>query len=579
MPTGAAAATATGSRWNDPVFLLLAALLAVAAAGLFAGALQRRRDGQKIAQLRATANFYQALESSMRTGLRVLDLQGRIVYVNPAFCAMTGWSAEDLIEATPPLPYWPLKHSTEVATRLHQEQDGATSSSGRQVTLRRKNGSLFEARMHAAPLCNAQGRQTGWIASVIDISEPSRVRAQLIAARQRFTAVLEALGASVSVASIGGVELLFANSSYRHWFGDSADGHLRMALKGGPASHPLRGSDDHLDQVDSLAGFPLESLAAEAPDQHTEVYFERLGRRLDVRSRYLHWVDGRLVQIIIATDVTARHAAEERLAAQAKRTEAISRLAAMGEMASSVAHELNQPLAAISNYCTGALARLQRQRISQEELQEALTKAAHQAQRAGQVIRHIRSFVQRSAPRRRPTAPGRIVARTLELIELDLGRRAITFTRTVPTSLPAVCADPVLIEQVLINLIRNSADAVDAAQRATRHIDLTLSRQSEGDSAGVLFAVSDSGTGLAEVVQASLYEPFFSTKSDGMGIGLGLCRSIVESHHGRIAAHNLYNENHKVTGCRFTFWLPAASQNNNPTERMKTTVRTKWTSP
>ena len=130
----------------------------------------------------------------------------------------------------------------------------------------------------------------------------------------------------------------------------------------------------------------------------------------------------------------------------------------------------------------------------------------------------------------------------------------------VAERMPLLLVDPILIEQVLVNLLRNAAESIDMAQRPTaqRLVELrVVSSQVEGQSA-VDFSVRDSGKGLAPEVMARLYEAFFSTKSDGMGIGLSLCRSIVESHLGRMTAENIYNGT-EVAGCRFSFWIPVAN--------------------
>lgn len=570
--------TSSGMAGNAAFWLALA-LFGLTMVLLVANWLQARRSRQRLQALQRETHFRRAMEHSMRTGLRVLDMQGRLVYVNPAFCEMTGWTRDELLGQSAPFPFWPPEQHATLHRRLQNELRGATDRAGVQVSLRRKNGSLFEARLYVSPLVDRHDRQTGWMASMADITEPNRIRWQLLAARKRFTTVLEALGSSVSVASIGGVELLFANKLYRQWFGDSADGHLRMVLMGASLRHAPRGNDDAMDQVDALAGFPLESMLADAPDEHAEIYVERLSKWMEVRSRYLHWVDGRLVQIIIATDVTARHDAEERMAAQAKHAEAINRLVTMGELASSVAHEMNQPLTAISNYCTGAISRLDRNRMSPEELRDVLGKTAHQAQRAGEVIRHIRGFVKRSAPRRQASRPNQIVAQVMELMVPELRRRDIAFKEKLPHALPAVYADPVLIEQVLINLIRNGADAIDAAGRDERRIRLHVNRIPEHQPPAVCFAVSDTGTGLPESIRGQLYDPFFSTKTDGMGIGLSLCRSIIESHQGRISAQDLYNQAGQLVGCRFAFWLPTTDRSQSAIERQHNPAAAKPISP
>ena len=513
----------------------------------------RRQQAQHA--LQAETTFRRAMENSMLTGMRALDLQGRITYVNPAFCTMTGWREQDLIGQTEPFAYWPNEDRELLAARLTEELGGVADPSGFQMRVKRKDGTVFDARLYVSPLVDATGKQTGWMASMTDITEPNRVRRQLSASYERFTTVLEALDASVSVAPLGSKELLFANKLYRQWFGTTTEGHLKLVLRGGTAD--TMASDESLDVVDSFVGLPMDSLAGTPPAEHAESYLERLDKWLEVRSRYLNWVDGRLAQMVIATDITARRHAEEQTAAQAERAHSASRLITMGEMASSVAHELNQPLTAISNYCTGMITRIKGGQISQDDLLGALDKTARQAQRAGQVVQHIRSFVKRSEPRRQLSDASAIVEQVVELAEIDLRRRQVRLVHQVATPLPPLFVDPILIEQVLMNLIKNGADAIDGAERplAERLVELRVGlRDIEGVTA-VQFSVTDAGPGLSPEAVDRLYEAFFSTKSEGMGIGLNLCRSIVESHQGRINAENLYNAG-QVTGCRFTFWIP-----------------------
>ena len=515
----------------------------------------RRHQAQQA--LQAETSFRRAMENSMLTGMRALDLQGRITYVNPAFCKMTGWREEELLGQTEPFTYWPNEDHDQLAARLTEELGGAADPAGFQMRVKRRDGSVFDARLYVSPLIDVTGKQAGWMASMTDITEPNRVRRQLSASYERFTTVLEALDASVSVAPLGSKELLFANKLYRQWFGATTEGHLKLVLRGGTANTSALASDESLDAVDSFVGLPLDNLATTPLAEHAEIYLEQLGKWMEVRSRYLNWVDGRLAQMVIATDITARHQAEEQAAAQAERAQNASRLITMGEMASSVAHELNQPLTAITNYCTGMISRIRGGQISQDELLGALDKTARQAQRAGQVVQHIRSFVKRSEPRRQWSDVGPIVDQVVELAELDLRRRQVRLVHHVAPSLPAMYVDPILIEQVLMNLIKNAGDAIDGADRPPdeRVVDLGVSQRDIEGVAAVQFCVTDAGPGLSAEAIERLYEAFFSTKSEGMGIGLNLCRSIVESHQGRIRAENLYNAG-RVVGCRFTFWIP-----------------------
>ncbi|SCK58614.1 PAS domain S-box-containing protein [Variovorax sp. HW608] len=513
-----------------------------------------RRRLQAQQALVAETNFRRAMENSMLTGMRVLDLEGRITYVNAAFCAMTGWSENELVGQTPPFPYW-LESDREVMNeRLEEELHGRALPGGFQVRVKRKNGSVFNARLYVSPLIDARGHQTGWMTSMTDITEPTRIREQLSASYERFTTVLEALDASVSVAPLGSEELVFANKLYRLWFGSNTVGHLNMVAQAGvPTSHAR---DEELDDVDPFAGLPIDQLTAAQP-ANNEIFVPELGKWLEVRSRYLTWVDGRLAQLVIATDITPRRDAEDLAAAQADRAHAASRLITMGEMASSVAHELNQPLTAITNYCNGMMSRIKGNQIDSDALLAALDKTSKQAQRAGQIIQRIRSFVKRSEPNRTPAEVATMVSEAVELAGIELRRRNVRLNHYVAARLPVLRVDPILIEQVMVNLLKNAAESIDLANRplARRSVELrVLPKIIDGHNA-VEFSVQDTGMGLSPEVMDRLYEAFFSTKAEGMGIGLNLCRTIVESHRGRMQAENIYN-GPDVVGCRFSFWIP-----------------------
>jgi C4-dicarboxylate-specific signal transduction histidine kinase len=318
-----------------------------------------------------------------------------------------------------------------------------------------------------------------------------------------------------------------------------------------------------LDDVDALAGLPTESLTV-APAERAEIYVAHLSKWLEIRTRYINWADGRLAQLVIATDITTRRQAEELAAQQAERAQNASRLITMGEMASSVAHELNQPLTAITNYCNGMLSRIKGQQIEEKDLVWALEKTSHQAQRAGQIIHRIRSFVKRSEPNRTESDVLTMVNEAVELAEIELRRRNVRLSHYVASRLPKLQVDPILIEQVLVNLMKNAAESIDNAARPVgqRHVELRVVPKVVDQQNTVHFSVTDTGRGLPPEVMNRLYEAFFSTKSEGMGIGLNLCRTIVESHQGRITAENLYNAN-EVVGCCFSFWIPSGGTSLN----------------
>jgi PAS domain S-box-containing protein len=544
---------------GNGVFWLVAVLSAMTAWMLIGTWRHTRRRVQAQQALVAETNFRRAMENSILTGMRAMDLKGRITYVNAAFCQMTGWTEDELVGRVPPFPYWPEEDRETLEQKLTQELQGETTSSGFQVRVKRKSGEVFDARLYVSPLVDARGQQTGWMTSMTDITEPNRVREQLSAAHDRFTTVLEGLDASVSVAPLGSKELLFANKMYRQWFANTTQGHLNLVTQAGqPRTLPSSDAadDDGQDQDDGLMGLPTEGMT-DTKAENAEIYLPELDKWLEVRSRYLNWVDGRLAQMVIASDITPRRQAEEQAQVQAERAQSASRLITMGEMASSVAHELNQPLTAINNYCSGMVSRIKANNLTEEELLKALEKTAHQAQRAGQIIQRIRTFVKRSEPNRTPSDVTAMVAEAVELAGIEMRRRQVRLTQVVAARLPAVNVDPILIEQVLVNLMRNAAESIDLAQRplTRRDVELKVLPRNEEGQPVIEFSVTDTGRGLPPEVMERLFEAFFSTKSEGMGIGLNLCRSIVESHQGRMKAENLYN-GEEITGCRFSFWIP-----------------------
>ncbi len=516
-------------------------------------------------------NFRRAMENSMLTGMRAMDKAGRITYVNPAFCAMTGFSESDLMGRMPPFPHWPPERIEENSRLLQQELQGRSPAGGIEVKVQRKDGSQFDSRMYVSPLIDAKGQQTGWMTSMTNITEAKRIRDQLSASHERFTTVLEGLDAAVSVLSVQQGELLFANRSYRLWFGAESQGHALLA--GGEPGRPYMAEGD--DSVDNLGGLPTQELTDAGSDSR-EVFVDALQKWFEVRARYLQWTDGRLAQMLIATDITARRHAEALAASQAERAQVTSRLVTMGEMASSVAHELNQPLTAITNYCNGMVSRVKSDAIEKDDLIAALEKTSRQAERAGQIIHRIRNFVKRNEPQRQPSQARSIVDDAVDLAGIELRRRKVTIQTYVAQRMPTLMVDPILIEQVLLNLLKNAAEAIDNAQLppSRRNIELRVIPRHSAEEGGVIeFSVTDMGPGLKEEVIARLYEAFFSTKVDGMGIGLSLCRSIIESHRGRIRAQNLYNGS-VVIGCRFSFTLPVETARSEAPTPSNTAVTT-----
>ncbi|HEX5804165.1 MAG TPA: PAS domain S-box protein [Azospira sp.] len=363
--------------------------------------------------LRSEHAFRKAMEDSLTVGMRARDRAGRITYVNPAFCEMTGFDASELVDALPPYPYWnpdELDRTRELHDRV---LDGQAPRQGFELRFRKKNGRLFDALIYEAPLIDADGRHTGWMGSVLDITE--------------------------------------------------------------------------------------------------------------------------------------RKAAEELARQQEEKLHATSRLITMGEMASTLAHELNQPLAAISSYNTGCLNRLESGKYSTEELHGALEKIGVQAQRAGRIIRRVHDFVRKREPKLADCDLAEVVDDAVGFIEHLAQQRGVRIDREIPGWRPPLLADQVMVEQVLLNLMRNGIEAMGETPPERRHLTVRVT-QSERE---IEVRVIDCGSGLADSVKERLFTPFFSTKPDGMGMGLNICRSIIEFHKGR-----LWIEDNPQGGSIFAFTLP-----------------------
>jgi signal transduction histidine kinase len=239
-----------------------------------------------------------------------------------------------------------------------------------------------------------------------------------------------------------------------------------------------------------------------------------------------------------------------------------SRLTTMGEMASSLAHELNQPLAAISNYCTGIATRLKSQQNLdiEKDILPAIEKATTQAHRAGTIIQRIRGFVKRSQPQSKVTDIHSIIEDSVGLAEIEAQRYGVQLSVTYNDTIPTLFLDPILIQQVLVNLLKNAIDAIKGNNNKnaySRVVQVKTDIDHSHEPAMVRIRVIDQGPGIPEDALERLYEPFFSTKQDGMGMGLNICRSIIESHHGRLWAQNNLNEKDEpIPGCTFTILLP-----------------------
>ena len=340
---------------------------------------------------------------------------------------------------------------------------------------------------------------------------------------------------SVCVAAFGATcgELVYANDSFKAAFSTpTADlpsqGELELQFRhdGAPSSQHAAAPD--LDQLHLPSG-----------------------RWFNVRRSHARHGSMQLV-VLELSDISRRLADEQRRSSEHQQLLFTSKVMSVGEMAATLAHELNQPIGSVLNFLNGCVRRLERGPVQRDELHGVLIEARQQCERAAAIITRIREFVRSREPKMAAVRIDALFSTVLALLESEIRLNRIEVTITVPQDLPDVLADRVMIEQVTHNLTKNAIESMrhQAGRRA-----LTLS--ASVDAQGMVEAsVRDTGHGVAEGARAQLFSPFFTTKADGLGIGLNICRSMMEFHGGSL--HYTQPRDHEG-GSRFCFSLPSHS--------------------
>jgi len=261
-------------------------------------------------------------------------------------------------------------------------------------------------------------------------------------------------------------------------------------------------------------------------------------------------LEGERVFVGIVHDLTARTITARRLQDLQGELLHVSRLSAMGQMTAAIAHELNQPLSAILNYINAARRTLSK--IAGEEatrVLELVDKAVAQTTRAGQIIRHLRDFVEKRETDRVTANINLVIQEAISLASVSSADPNVRVRVEFEPNLPPVLVDKVQVQQVIVNLIRNAVEAMQAVSKRELRVSTRLTAE------GIVATVSDFGPGLATEVASRLFHPFVTTKEKGMGIGLSICRSIVEAHGGRIWA-----DSGDSGGIAFHVLLPATAE-------------------
>ncbi len=518
----------------------------------------RNIENQRL--LLAESAFRKSMGDSILVGMRAINMQGRISYVNPAFCRMTGFSEIELLETSSPFPYWPQSDYKELYHTFLNLLEGKTPDEGVEIRLQRKDGSIFYVRMHASPLMDGNGTQLGWLNSIIDVTDSKRAREELASAHRRFMTVVESLEVAVSVIMLENGDFLFYNRYYSQLFGSTNEAHLFLAKS--PKTHKSQ-----LTAIDWMQNIMPK---LDYDYSYEEIHYPLNNKWFNIRTYPIQWVDGRIAQMMICLDITPIKTAQEQAKINEEKWHFANRVSNMGEMASSLAHELNQPLTAISNYCNGIIDRLKQENINlPHNILNALDKTSNQAVKAGGIIKRLRGFVSKSQPKKQFEDISNIAKEAIALIGFTIQQSNIKVKLDVQPNLPHILADRILIEQVLVNLLKNAIEAnlsvVQGSNSQKSNVILKIytaykelpeevyDNAYENKSVMVVDVI-DEGSGIAQEVKDKIFDAFFTTKNQGMGMGLNICRSIIENHQGSL---NVENNLHK--GCTFTIILPLLS--------------------
>ncbi len=504
---------------EKPVIWLSAAVIAFGVLVIWLLRLLQRWLKERQAAQQALSDelqFRAAMEHSLITGLLAFDAQGRIIYVNPALCQMLGFSSDALIGSTAPFKFWAADNVDECNQAHEAMLRGDNPENGRRLNLVDANGNRLSVRLFASPLITGNSTPKGWMVSLYDTTELQKEREALASSREQLYAVLSGLDAAVSVSNICDGRLLFKNRHHADLFRFDAQGDCCLACWPGMTHDTTQTATDFFDR------------------QSSQWY--HLERRTIV------WVDSSTVFLDITTNITAQREAANTARERDELLQHTARLANLAEFASGIAHELNQPLAAITNYSAVADTYLESNPLQIDKIHEAVRHMGDESRRAGKIIRSMRSFIQKRTIHHELQSLSDLLSEPLVLLApLSQRCQVDIIVDPVDQNLRIEC-DAVMIEQVIFNLIRNGIEAVAGLPGPHPAVLVRVTREQDN----VIVSVIDRGAGIQD--PDKLFQPFYTTKSEGMGLGLAICRTVIESHGGR-----LWAEAHPAGGAQFNF--------------------------
>ena len=446
-----------------------------------------------------------------------------------------------------------------------------------EAPVRRADGQYRWHLSRGLPIRDADGRIVRWMGIGIDIHDRREAEEALRESEQRYRNIFEKVGVAIVeedfsrvMARLGDLKARGVQDFRRYLAEHPELARETFALIGvrdlNEAAVALFGAaskQEFLDAVPRLATREVRAAwvaqlpaVAEGRRSVEEVVLTTLGgERVHTLVTIVLPPESSGFESVLVTvvDLSERKRAEEALNHAQSALAHMTRVTTLGELTASIAHEVNQPLAAIVNNASACLSLLSREPADVEELRAALADINSDAERASAVIERVRAMAKRSAPDRIPVRPTDLVHEVVALTAAESARRRVAIRTDVPADLPLVLGDRVQLQQVLLNLVVNAMDAMSGVDDPERSLDIRGRVDGLDGSPAVTISVEDRGIGLQPDELERPFEPFYTTKPHGMGLGLAISRSIIEAHSGR-----LWGESQRGRGAVFSFCLPAA---------------------
>lgn len=533
------------SAIRDALFTFFGTLLVYVTATLTER--QRRIISERTVELQSALTtlgeseerFRQAFECAP-IGMVLAGLDGRLHQVNSALCDMLGYTPQALCQ----LQISAILHPDDVAGSL-EARARLLSGELRTVCAERRfmhsDGQVVWCQVSMSLLRDAGGQPRELIGELEDVSARKRIEVELRDSEAKFRGLAESASAAIFIHRDGA--LCYVNAE-----AEAITGYSRDELQVTPFRslvHP-----DSQGLLDERRAARQRGDFSPARYEIRILRKDRTARWVDFTSVIIQYEGARAV-LGTAFDITERKRAEEAVRERDAELAHVLRLSTLGEMATGLAHEINQPLAAIVNYARGCGRRLDAEGITTEGVRDTVEQIATEALRAAEVIRRLRRLVRKELPRREPVDLNGLVHDASRLMEREAREMGARLSVQVEPTPVEILADEVQIEQVILNLLRNSLEAIREVESGARELSVSVNRR----LGLVEVSVSDSGGGLPSADAEQLFDAFYTTKQGGLGMGLTISRSIIEAHGGQLWASPLPER-----GAIVRFTLPSAEQ-------------------